>query len=518
MLRTILVDDKTDERLALLHMVDWRSMGYEIVGEAVDGLDAWEMLGTLKVDVVLTDIIMPRMDGLALIERAREVFPHIRFVVMSCHDQFRYAQAAVKYHVRDYLLKPLIVSELHAVLRALAAEIAGEVSEQSDQDVAFFEQYIESIQHAVIADLLKTPPGSEEMARERLNRCGLMALKPPFGVFVGKITPEEKADAVIAQMASWFHADTFVAAPDGRGALVALAHCASDPLSIAQRVCREVRESTESVLTLGVSVADTLLGLHNAGEQARVALEASFYLGEGQALDGMEIGYMPEELRGGVCNDPVEIGQQVQHALRIPDADAAKKEIGELLLRAPHAPQRVRAFAICMVNACQMMLFTLQQSFDAAGINEITVYEQILSVPRRSDVLKLAEDVLMRTYTFLYTTQRNRAHHLAEQMIKVMKARYAAKLTQEDVAREVHLHPVYAATIFKQATGQTMLKYLTNLRIDKAMELMKSQQCQVYEVCEKVGYWNRSHFTATFKEHTGMTPREFAALCEKANA
>ena len=106
MLKVIIADD--EERVCRLvqMIVDWDSLGMEVIGTASNGLEALELLENLRPDILITDIRMPGCDGLELIEKAKAILPHLQIAMISGYAQFEYAQAAMNFDVGGYILKP----------------------------------------------------------------------------------------------------------------------------------------------------------------------------------------------------------------------------------------------------------------------------------------------------------------------------------------------------------------------------------------------------------------------------
>ena len=125
----MIVDDEAEVRTAITHIIDWEALGFEIVADAENGVDALEKAEALDLDVVLTDIKMPFMDGLALGAELSRRRPGLKLLIFSGFDAFEYAQEAIKLNVVEYVLKPVNAAELTAVLGRvrdlLDAEIAG---------------------------------------------------------------------------------------------------------------------------------------------------------------------------------------------------------------------------------------------------------------------------------------------------------------------------------------------------------------------------------------------------------
>ncbi len=123
MYNILVVDDEARQREAVINSVDWQRAGFNVVGDAENGIEALEQLEKLEPDLILTDIKMPLMTGLELARKAREVRPATKFVILSGYDDFEYAQEAFKYNVIRYLLKPVSAQELGDELLKIREEM-----------------------------------------------------------------------------------------------------------------------------------------------------------------------------------------------------------------------------------------------------------------------------------------------------------------------------------------------------------------------------------------------------------
>ena len=110
--------------------IRWNELGFEVVGSATNGVKALELIEKLQPDVVLTDIKMPYMDGLTLAERVRQKYPSMKIVIFSGYDDFEYAKQAIKLNVTEYILKPVNVEELTAILQKIKANLDQEIEQK----------------------------------------------------------------------------------------------------------------------------------------------------------------------------------------------------------------------------------------------------------------------------------------------------------------------------------------------------------------------------------------------------
>jgi len=130
MYKVFLVEDEIVAREGIRDNVDWNLAGFEFCGEAPDGEMALPLIDSTQPDVLITDIKMPFMDGLQLCKIVRERMPSIKIIILTGHDEFNYAQDAVKLGVTEYLLKPVGVQDLYNVLERVASQLDQERQEQ----------------------------------------------------------------------------------------------------------------------------------------------------------------------------------------------------------------------------------------------------------------------------------------------------------------------------------------------------------------------------------------------------
>jgi two-component system response regulator YesN len=135
MYKLLIVEDEEAIREGIIKGMDWQSMGFEVAGAASNGLEAIESVNSNPPDLILTDIRMPQMDGLELIEKTRLLYPDIRFVVLSGYSDFEYVQTALKNKVVDYLLKPTDIKEFETTFQRISRELDEERSRKYEYEV-----------------------------------------------------------------------------------------------------------------------------------------------------------------------------------------------------------------------------------------------------------------------------------------------------------------------------------------------------------------------------------------------
>lgn len=228
MLKILLVDDEPTVRKGMLTCIDWNEHGFTIVGEATNGAVALEKALQLRPHIILSDICMPVMDGIELVQNLKEQLPDSKVIIMSGYDEFEYAKSLMKMKVTDYLLKPVAEEELIEVLCKLAREIEDEELKKSEMETAnrllcenlpqLKSKFMKKILDGSIPASSKFPKWTGLIkARPQPDHCSyavlLMALDN-FGAMAGKISAEEQelynyavvniAEEIINQTAAGF--------------------------------------------------------------------------------------------------------------------------------------------------------------------------------------------------------------------------------------------------------------------------------------------------------------------------
>ncbi|UUZ83585.1 response regulator [Paenibacillus sp. P26] len=169
MYRVLIVDDEPEIRVGLRLKVDWESLDLTVAGEAPSGAEALERLAGDAIDIIITDMNMPVMNGVSFLESYREPYPALKVIVVTGYEDFQYARAAVRNQARDYLLKPVSQEELTAALVKVKRELDDErlAQDREAMDRWRLSQYYKEMKEHFIVRLVKEESGHERTVRER---------------------------------------------------------------------------------------------------------------------------------------------------------------------------------------------------------------------------------------------------------------------------------------------------------------------------------------------------------------
>ena len=533
MLRVFLVEDESIIRETLRDTVPWSQYGYSFAGEAGDGEMALPLIRQVKPDVLITDIRMPFMDGLALSELVSREFPEMKIVIISGYDDFEYARQAINIGVDRYLLKPITKKALLNALEELKEKIEGERANRSHlaqfhREAEEYEQYTRRVffervvagqlsvqeiyESAAKLDIdlraqcytiaffsvLPEPAGSAEAYSEpgaRLRDALLEHfLKYPEYILLrwnlttyavllkGETAQMEEltrrcVDAVRSQYA--LHApeqNWYVAAGRPTQRLSALPACFEEVSRLW--ACRYILPR-QHVLT-----ADTVSFLTGTGSDCQ--------------LDQLDAGKVDPAILSGVMQSASaqEIPRFVDEYIRsVEEALGSKPFCQYLMLSVRFTAARFAA----SLEVGQREAFAPLTCLELVGRN-VTA----------ADLRGYLSDILLRIIELRDRASSSQFRSLLKQAVAYIDSHYTEEsLSLNQVAREVNISANYLSAVFSQEIGATFTEYVTGKRMDRAKELLRTTDKRSGEVAAAVGYKDPHYFSFLFKKTQGCTPRDY---------
>lgn len=151
----------------------------------------------------------------------------------------------------------------------------------------------------------------------------------------------------------------------------------------------------------------------------------------------------------------------------------------------------------------------MNESLHKVYDNEFYIYEQLFKLDTIVEIRQWVRGFLETVSSYLLSRDRSKNRKVINAIKEYINANYTEDLTVAKIAEKVYLSPCYTNYIFRKETGETLMEYLSRIRINKAKALLKNTLLKVYEVAEQVGFKSNSYFCSVFKEHCGMTPLEY---------
>ncbi|WP_040951419.1 response regulator transcription factor [Gorillibacterium massiliense] len=510
--KVLIIDDEPAVRERLKSMVDWMSLGFELAGEAADGEDGESLIRQLAPNVVFTDIRMPVIDGLTLIARCK-MDKRLHFVILSGYSDFDYAQTAMKYGVRHYLLKPITEPELRKVLFELEQELADQGEHES-----MLQGGIAALRDQAWRELLLSSYTKEKGARaERfgldagsIRRILLAEIEPNHGV----VEISLEAGNQIVQLLRDVLGCPFI--PDEEklryaGFILENSTLLGDNADwVVEQLNSKLkaRFGLRAVLALGYSVAakEEIQASYNG---AKALLDAKLQL-EGQALlryerlqgvklhswSGVSSWNVDELLKAVETQTFAEISAAVQTLF----SEVAERKIPLKLLEG-------------MLMEALLQLARLVTRYggeldDVLG-NHFSLRQQLREQQSMMELQLWFERLGMRIAEYLGQIRRNKPRKITRDVIDYIETYYRDNLTLKILADKVFLNPVYLGQLFKQDTGVTFNDFLTETRLKASIRLLVDTDLPVYEIAELVGYRAVGTYHKAFRKIEGVSPADY---------
>lgn len=521
--KVFLVEDEIVTREGIRDSVNWAGAGLHFCGEAPDGELALPLIEREEPNILITDIKMPFMDGLELSRIVRGRWPHTRILILSGHDEFRYAQEAIQLGVTEYLLKPLSAEDLLAVLHKVRAQLALEHDERERQQ------------------------GLEEQLR---GNADLVRQHFLLDLVTGRYTPSAAFDAAAKlgiDLAAHVYATLvvrFVTLREMTGlARYTALHSARQRVDSVLQAQPDLLAFPKDVEEIGILLkgadASTVRQQASAlaGELAAAIASADdvqLIVGSGRAVE--RVGELPQSfleaaemahkqsLRLAAPGSPRLPGPKLLPQLEAGAASAFLRRgeaVGldaflEQYLRPLHdGDVEFAALANYLVTDVLVALTHFAQELDVT-LEDLLPGADLAALAQTTIQTEAGLRNLLHTLLLPALAYRDRHADRLQRLTEQAKAYVAAHFADEDislsaVAAAVGLSPSYFSVVFSRATGETFIEHLTRVRVEKAMELLRMTPLSAAEVAYQVGYNNPRYFFAVFKKVTGRSPTEFRA-------
>lgn len=507
-MRIVIVEDEVKIREGMGKMISTQTR-HLIAGEAADGAEGLEMIRRFKPDLVITDIRMPKMDGLEMLHRLSEdsYKPHI--VILSGYSEFDYAKKAIQYGVEDYLLKPL------------AADDVQEMIEKIEQKIKEEEARAYGLAEGRLKSVLINHEEDNETNRERLRRdCGLISgmkycmMAGYIGVAdagyrtvveMGVASLKEKYQELKIYLVYHKNSQTFYC--------LAMGLELEDELlerykrSFYNRMLSLYQNKTEYPIWSMSSFSDKWIS--DVSESLRECLSYALVLrGEQYITEEMIANYVPEEFEY-----PKEIENSLKNAIYQENQERIEKETGRLehFLNEHHfKPSDIRHTYVKSYYMAADTLRDLDQSkyeqLVNAGIlryiESAITFEELKEA--FSDVVKIVSGPKAR--------REDISNYVIKKAINYIREHYQEGLSLEEVSRRLDITPEYLSTLFNREVGINFSVFLKRFRLSHAKRMLKGSEMKIYEIAEAVGYSDAKYFARVFKEEEGVSPVEYRQM------
>lgn len=523
-----LVDDEEDVRVSIAKKVDWNALGFELVGSVSNGEEALELAEQTHLDVVMTDIKMPFMDGLTLCAKLKENYKNTKVVLYSGFDDFELAREAVHLEAEEYLLKPIGAKDLENVFGKVKENLDREFDERRNMEnlYDFYQKNLPMMREHLLTGMLEGRL-SEEQAKSMIKSYEMDFVAPYYAVAVLRPEVHGGKDVLAGQMIyfsllnlakeylekniksyTFMYIDSIVSI-----ARLEQAEAIQDFVYHMDQVCKMGARLLDVNVVAGVGLPYASLNKIAASyEDAKEALEYRIVIGsEAQViyLNDVEPKTKTEvlpELEGlGAIIHSMKFGGKEEVAVVI--AEYAK-ELKEGMVS---VQQCQLAFMETMTELLKLMR---NYQLDVTDVFEegFDPYEEIHKFRSIDEFASWLQDTCNKIRRMIRQERNDTTKTMTEKAKQYIEEHYSqSDLSVEDLCSHLNVSATYFSTMFKKAVGMSFVSYLTQVRLEHAVDLLNNTEDKSYIIAEKVGYTEPNYFSYVFKKKYGISPSKYRA-------
>lgn len=532
MIKTIIVDDEILVRVGLKSMVDWQDLDFEIIGEAGDGIQAMELCKSGEVDLVITDIKMPKMDGIELIRSLCNQYPSVRIIVLSCYNEGEYIKEAMKYHgALDYIFKiAMDGTELKKTLENVR-KIIYEDRARSGPVISKPKITVDNHEKIRIWDRILSTDG-KNMDLEFRTHFNMNLELPYICIAIHLFESEELSYMNREEMwkkENQLYFTSSLSSLFGKEKILYDVSFLRQETAVlismeehpGQEVVLELCKKIDSVnhfwtnthMSFGISSTVSGAGqIRRVYEQAKAALEDSFFSGEPRISFYKEV----SSIMG--LQKALPMSYELRILLYNENFAGIESAIGDYF---QFYREKGRIREVELKESCFVFLTGLTTALASRlDYDFLTGYKKDLwkKIMGCNTIDGLQQCMMNYTEGLLAEFDKHESKILSEETkmaLHYMQKNYKRELHLKDMAEYIGINESYLSHLFKKEYGKSLITYLNEYRILKAQELIVSSNVSLNLVAEAVGYTNYTYFSKVFKSITGVNAIDFKAGIKK---
>lgn len=537
MIKMVVVDDEANIRMGIIRSHDWKAEGIDMIFEAENGLKAIEILELHGAQIIITDIKMPKMDGLELSKHIMQNYSGKKIIIISGYDDFAFAQEAVRLGAMEYLLKPARPEPIAASVRRAIEQIKFE-SSRKEKEAALREQLRESLpllRDKFMNRLVTGKITNKDEIKHNLTTLEIsLDLSVETAVVIFEIDDYAQVDQnccisdnelikfAVGNIINEIMLSSrkgIVFENDSSQIVVALNHESDrsryekglEIISLADSCRDHVEQYLSITLTAGISqLRKGTDEICRAYQEALSAVSHKFLTGKNQTIHINDICVeehknwsYPHEMEDQLINavftgDSKQVDERIKHFFAALSGDRELK------------PDYFKDLCFGLVFILKRKLMEEKMELlDSLRLNEKQFIDSLDKQETFEGIYGYIKGLLVSWTDIIADSRTMRNRAVIIQAKKYIKEHISEDITLNTIAESVHMSPNYFTFLFKQEEGEKFSEYVAKIKLEKAKQLLMDKDIKAYEVSEKVGYQNPKYFTQFFKRHTGLTPSEF---------
>ncbi len=534
MYKILLVDDEILVRDAIRENIDWGKLDCELIGDCENGKQAVEFVKTHEVDIVLTDILMPYMDGMELSHFLHDNYPDILIVIFSGFGEFEYAKKAIQYNVSEYMLKPVTAMELTKVIENMKEKLDSRKKEQRKMEslTQVSQDYHKNanVIRSKALDCLVKCTREVQVSLDELERMGITFQAASYRVAVFDIDTysemyqmdmDKQQESALMAFVLFNVGDEIVVREkagvvyqegNNRVCIIFAGNRTKEFSESIHRICHEIQKKVKEVIGLetSIGIGSWVRSPYELIYSYRLAAKAIDY----RYLLGGNLLFDMEEKKTDNSIFLINDLETLTEAIKSGDRRLMEETLGQIeteiksaLVEKSYACIYLQQVIRAIGNTCQ----SLSEEPEKIIAQRETLLKAVTEQRTFSQAAALVEKYAQEVFDELQELNSSSGQRQGMLAMDYIQKNYMDPgLSLNSICSYLNISTSYFSTIFKEMTGETFIEVLTRVRMEKAKELLENTTMKNYEIAEKVGFSDPHYFGISFKKITGKTPTEYA--------
>ncbi len=530
MLKVMIVEDELPVRNMIIDIVDWSSYDMEIAFAAADGQEALQYLEGNDVDVIMTDIYMPFVDGMELVRRVRQVNSDCKVIFLTGYNDFEFAREAVELKASKYLLKPITKKELVEVLEEVKSEIQDQQLKAKDLHrlQADYEKNKLLLQNNLFLDLIRGYIPADRIEEVCMN-VGLGFNASNYVLCVLEVIDRDN----IGQD-QWFNdysilhfalcnivKEVLVEEPytkvlmEGDGKIVILIEdderrrIVNKAQRLMQRAIHTIKRLYDFDISVGIS--EPASGLHHLKRSFDEAMTAISY----RVLEGNNRVIVKSDMNRSNSEEKkksVKAVEPIIDGILVGDGDKTQTYISMLF-------DGIKFLKLDLKETKNLLLLAVSQIYEAfnglvdedhKAYMDLEFIQDLYGLHDYDHLKEKVKMISLEMMDVIGNLREKEKNDTIGKALSIMESSYSnPDFDLNGISEALSVSASYFSRLFKKITGKTFLEHLTEMRLGKAQELLKTTDLKVYEIAEKTGYEDAHYFSYNFRKNIGKTPLQY---------
>lgn len=523
-MKVLIVDDDIATVDVISSAIDWEMLKIEEVFEAYNIDRAKKILLEEKIDIIISDIEMPRGSGIDLLKWVREKEFDIEILFLTCHENFSYATNALKLNASEYLLKPFDTDVMEVALKKMIRSIR---EERLLKEYSEYGRWAERNKRQLKLNFWNMlldghiSMSSENIIKELNNRKLAENPEIEYHLVISRVTGIERdkerlnTDLIMFILEN-VHSEILCGTPENTNVIcynykdyyLVATVCKEDDEETLKNLTKEVILELKKILMATIACCIStpckmtdFYETYNRG--IKIISSNSVYFGDC---------FLEKEIIENIENETVlldfnEMDKILSEKKKIEFLSYIKKRLNEKVYEKRLSAQTLEQAKQEILQAVYSYL--AKREIQISGLLADENFNAMTQKASLSMIDMMRWNNFLIERIFEYENEVKKGYTIIEKINKFIREHYRENIGRNEISAEFYLAPEYLAKMYKRQTGISLKDYINEYRIKQAKLLLEKEEMQISDVAETVGFDNFTYFSTLFKKYTGMSPNSY---------